>query len=85
MNAISPVSLPAANCDAAYSAACAVHADAHIGAAMDEIGDRIGAIYAQRRALTEAEARVVVGLRSCLVALSHARNLLEPLTKGRVQ
>lgn len=77
MNAITPFR---AVYDAAGArAACAVHADAHIGAAMNALSDAVGAIYATRRALTETEQRSVALMRNALVALSHARNLNEPL------
>lgn len=85
MNAITPIPLPAANHDAAYSAACVVLADMRIGEAMDAIGDQIGALYATRRPLTAVEATAIARLRNCLVALSHARNLLAPLMTERAQ
>ena len=75
--------LPPANGDAAYTAACAVHADSHIGAAMDALSDAVGAVCGQRRALTPAEHSALTGMRNAMVALSHARNLLAPLTVER--
>lgn len=75
--------LPAPNGDAAYSAACAVHADQHIGKAMDLLSEAVGAVCGQRRTLTEAEHKALVGMRNAMVALSHARNLLEPLMVER--
>lgn len=75
--------LPPANDDDAYCAACAVLADRHLGQALDLLADKIGDIYGQRRALTEAEHKVVVGIRNAMVSISHARNLLAPLMIGR--
>lgn len=75
--------LPPVQGDAAYAAACAVHADAHIRCAMELLGDQIGAIYAQRRGLTHAEQRTVAAMRNALVALSHASSLLVPLSVER--
>ena len=65
--------------EAGARAAAAVHADAHISAAMDALSDAMGAIYATRRVLTEAEQRSVALMRNAMVALSHPRNLNEPL------
>lgn len=87
MNVINlPASLlPAVAGDEQYRAACAVHADGHIRSAMEILSDDIGAIYGQRRVLTDSEARTVARLRNCLVALSHASNLLAPLTTEKPQ
>lgn len=75
--------LPAPAGDADYSATCAVLADRHAGQAMDMLSDAVGAVCGQRRALTEAEHRALVGMRSALLLLSQARNLLEPLMVER--
>ena len=64
--------------EAGARAAAAVHADAHIGAAMDALSEAIGDVVGQRRALTDAEANTVMRMRVALVALSHARCLNEP-------
>jgi hypothetical protein len=60
-------------------AAKAVCADAHIGAAMDTLSEATGALYARRCALTQHEAKVRDAMRDAMVALAHARNLIEPL------
>ncbi len=85
MNAITPIPLPMRGVSSASGAqaAAAVHADAHVGCAMDLLSDAVGAIYAQRRTLTEAEHRAVVAMRNAMVALSHARNLIAPLMVER--
>lgn len=85
MNAISR-GIPArlASCGPAdATAACAARVDGHIGASLELLGDTIGAIYGQRRALTPDEARLVVALRGCMVSLSHARDLIAPLMVER--
>lgn len=64
--------------DGAYLAACAVHADAHIGVAMERLGDAAGALYERRCRLSDAERKAEALMRDALVALSHARNLLAP-------
>ena len=85
MNALSfpRVHLPAVNDDDEYCAACAVLADRHLGEALDMLADRIGEIYGQRRALTEAEHKAVAGIRNAMVSIAHARNLLAPLMIAR--
>ncbi|MBP8296365.1 MAG: hypothetical protein KAX84_09685 [Burkholderiales bacterium] len=78
MNAIPfPFPRPVAS-EAGARAAAAVHADAHMGAALDILADAVGALYGQRRALTEPEHAALVSMRNAMVALSHARNLNEP-------
>ncbi len=65
------------------TAASAVHADAHVGAAMDSLGDAAGALFDRRGALTERERRAEALIRDALVALAHARNRMEPLMVER--
>jgi hypothetical protein len=76
--------LPAIADDPQYGAACAVHADAHIRSAMQILGDQIGAVYGQRVPLTPEQGKTVAGMRNALVALSHASNLLAPLTTEKM-
>lgn len=64
-------------------AADAVHADAHIGSAMDVLSDAAGAIYARRSSLTPTETQAMTAIRNALVAMAHARNLIEPLMTER--
>ena len=66
-------------------AASAVHADAHIGTAMDELSDAAGALYDRRTVLSDRERRAEAAIRNAQVALAHARNLLSPLMKETVQ
>lgn len=77
--------LPAVNDDQDYGATCAVLADRHLGQALDLLADKVGDICGQRRALTEAEHKALVGIRNAMVSVSHARNLLGPLMLGRLQ
>lgn len=79
MNAISPVPLPPANDDRSYAAACAMLADARIGDAMEMLAQWTEHHFADPRRPAGQWERV----RDAQVALSHARNLLGPLTVER--
>ena len=61
----------------------AMRADARLGEVAETIGDHIGHIYAQRRALTATEAVTVARLRACLAAISDARAELETMMTER--
>jgi hypothetical protein len=50
---------------------------------MDSLGDAAGALFDRRGALTERERRAEALIRDALVALAHARNLMEPLMVER--
>lgn len=64
-------------------AADAVHADAHMGVAMDALGDAAGALFDRRGALSDRERRAEALIRDALVALAHARNLVAPMMTER--
>jgi hypothetical protein len=67
------------------TAAGVVHADAHIGTAMDSLGDAVGAMFERRCTMTDAERSAEALIRKALEAMAHARNLLEPLMMERGQ
>lgn len=83
MNAMSSIPLPPPAGDAAYIAACAMHAHARIGSAIERIGDGMAAIHEPRRALTQGEATAASELRKVLADLAAAQALLTPLTVER--
>ena len=83
MNAMSRIPLPPPAGDAAYIAACAMHAHAKIGAAMDRIGDGMAAIHEPRLPLTLGEATAASELRRVLADLATAQALLAPLMVER--
>lgn len=66
------------------TASAAVHADAHIGTAMESLGDAAGALFERRCNLSPTERKAEALIRDALVAMAHARNLLEPLMSERV-
>ena len=69
---------------AAFNAAAdMVRADAHMGVAMVALGDAAGALFDRRGPLSDRERRAEALIRDALVALAHARNLVEPLMTER--
>lgn len=79
MNALSRIPLPPANDDADYRAACAALADLRLGEAMEHLAQWVEVHFADRSRPPGQWERV----RDAQVAISHARNLIGPITIER--
>ena len=69
---------PPAYSDAFARAANISQADIHIGAAMEVLGDALGDLFRHRCTLTAQERHAEEAMRNALVALAHAREMVEP-------
>jgi hypothetical protein len=82
---VNAITFPFPRVPSAGTAAAAVHADAHMGVAIDKLGEATAALYERRCTLAPHEARARDAMRDAMVALAHARNLIEPLMTERGQ
>lgn len=79
MNALSRIPLPPANDDEDYRAACAVLADQRLGEAMEHLAQWVEAHFSASSRPPGQWERV----RDAQVAISHARNMIGPITIER--
>lgn len=82
MNAISPFlrTVPVVHDETTARASCAVHADMALARAIEHLAQWTEAYFADVHRDPTQRAKV----SAAMVAVSHARNLLEPLMSGRV-
>lgn len=79
MNALSRIPLPPANDDMDYRASCAALADMRLGEAVEHLAQWVEAHFADPNRPRGQWERV----RDAQVAISHARNLIGPITIER--